>query len=254
AQTTGLLAAAAVFFGLFLYIEARVRAPLMPLGLFALRNLATANVVGMLWSAAMFAWFFISALYMQLVLDYSPMQIGLAFLPSNLIMAAFSLGLSARMVMRFGIRAPLAAGLGLAALGLALFAVSPTDGGFVAHVLPGMLLLGLGAGMALNPLLLAAMSEVSQSESGLASGVVNTAFMMGGALGLAVLASLAAARTEGLAASGAVSQLALNGGYHVAFAVGAVFAAAAALASAVLLRAGRQPSAGGREAVTASNS
>jgi EmrB/QacA subfamily drug resistance transporter len=254
AQTVGLLAAAAVLFGLFLYIEARVRAPLMPLGLFALRNVATANVVGMLWSAAMFAWFFISALYMQLVLDYSPMQIGLAFLPSNLIMAAFSLGLSARMVMRFGIRAPLAAGLALAALGLALFAISPVDGGFVAHVLPGMLLLGLGAGMALNPLLLAAMSEVNQSESGLASGVVNTSFMMGGALGLAVLASLAAARTDGLAASGAVSQLALNGGYHVAFAVGAAFAAAAALASAVLLRAGGRASAGGREAVTASNS
>ncbi|HEY6720433.1 MAG TPA: DHA2 family efflux MFS transporter permease subunit [Burkholderiales bacterium] len=254
AQTVGLLAAAAALFGLFLYIEARVSAPLMPLGLFALRNVATANVIGMLWSAAMFAWFFISALYMQLVLDYSPMQIGLAFLPSNLIMAAFSLGLSARMVMRFGIRAPLAAGLALAALGLALFAISPADGGFVAHVLPGMLLLGLGAGMAFNPVLLAAMSDVRQSESGLASGVVNTSFMMGGALGLAVLASLAAARTDGLAASGAVSQLALNGGYHVAFAVGAAFAAAAALASAVLLRAGGQASAGGREAVTASNS
>jgi len=236
AQTTGLLAAAAVLFALFLGIEARVGAPLMPLGLFAFRNLATANVVGVLWSAAMFAWFFISALTMQLVLDYSPMQIGLAFLPSNLIMAAFSLGLSARIVMRFGIRTPLAAGLGLAAVGLALFALSPVNGNFVAHVLPGMLLLGLGAGMALNPVLLAAMSDVRPSESGLASGVVNTSFMMGGALGLAVLASLAAARTENLLASGAGSHVALNGGYHVAFAVGAVFAAAAALLSALLLR------------------
>jgi MFS family permease len=185
----------------------------------------------------MFAWFFISALYLQLVLAYTPMQVGLAFLPANLIMGVFSLGLSAKMVMRFGIRLPLAAGLLLAAAGLLLFAFAPVDGSFAAHVLPGMTLLGLGAGMAFNPVLLAAMSDVAPSESGLASGVVNTSFMMGGALGLAVLASLAAARTDSLLASGADSLVALNGGYHVAFAVGAAFAAGAALLSAVLLRA-----------------
>ena len=235
-QTIWLLAAAATLFALFLGIEARVRAPLMPLGLFAFRNLATANAVGVLWSAAMFAWFFISALYMQLVLDYSPMQIGLAFLPSNLIMAAFSLGLSARMVMRFGIRIPLATGLALTAAGLALFALSPVNGSFALHVLPGMTLLGIGCGMAMNPVLLAAMSDVAPSESGLASGVANTSFMMGGALGLAILASLAAARTDSLLASASDSLAALNRGYHVAFALGALFAAAAALLSAVLLR------------------
>ena len=240
AQTIGLLVAAAVLMALFLGIEARVRAPLMPLGLFRLRNVATANIVGVLWAAAMFAWFFISALYLQLVLDYRPLQVGLAFLPANLIMAAFSLGLSAKLVLRFGIRAPLAMGLLLAAAGLVLFTLSPVDGSFVVHVLPGMILLGLGAGMAFNPVLLAAMSDVAPSESGLASGMVNTSFMMGGALGLAVLASLAAARTESLLASGAESLVALNGGYHVAFAIGAVFAAAAALLGAVLLRAGLQ--------------
>ena len=92
AQTLGLLAASAVLFGVFLAIETRVAAPLVPLGLFRLRNVATANVVGVLWAAAMFAWFFISALYLQLVLGYSPLQVGLAFLPANLIMGAFSLG------------------------------------------------------------------------------------------------------------------------------------------------------------------
>jgi EmrB/QacA subfamily drug resistance transporter len=250
-QTLGLLAAAAALLALFLGIEARVRSPLMPLGLFRLRNVATANVVGVLWAAAMFAWFFISALYLQLVLGYSPMQVGLAFLPANLIMAAFSLGLSAKIVLRFGIRTPLAAGLLLAALGLALFAAAPVDGTFVAHVLPGMTLLGLGAGMAFNPVLLAAMSDVAPTESGLASGMVNTSFMMGGALGLAVLASLAAARTEGLLASGADPLAALNGGYHAAFAVGAVFAAAAALLSALLIRAGA-PAAAGETATVAS--
>ena len=146
----------------------------MPLRLFRLRNVSVANVVGVLWAAAMFAWFFISALYLQLVLGYSPMQVGLAFLPANLIMAAFSLGLSAKLVMRFGIRGPLAVGLLLAAAGLVLFARAPVDGSFVVDVLPGMLLLGLGAGMAFNPVLLAAMSDVAPSESGLASGVVNT--------------------------------------------------------------------------------
>jgi len=237
AQTMGLLAGAAVLLAVFLGIEARVRTPLTPLRLFRLRNVATANVVGVLWAAAMFAWFFISALYLQLVLDYSPLQVGLAFLPANLIMAAFSLGLSAKLVMRFGIRTPLATGLLLAAAGLVLFGLAPMKGSFVVHVLPGMILLGLGAGMAFNPVLLAAMSDVAPTESGLASGMVNTSFMMGGALGLAVLANLAAARTESLLASGADSLGALNGGYHIAFLLGAVFAAVAALLSGVFLRA-----------------
>jgi EmrB/QacA subfamily drug resistance transporter len=238
-----LLAIAAVLLAVFLLIEARVAAPLMPLGLFRLRSVATANVVGILWAAAMFAWFFISALYMQIVLGYSALHVGLAFLPANLIMAAFSLGLSARLVMRFGIRIPLAGGLVLAAAGLALFALSPVDGRFAVHVLPGMTLLGVGCGMALNPVLLAAMSDVAPSDSGLASGIVNTSFMMGGALGLAVLASLAAGRTEALLGSGAPSPVALTGGYAVAFGVGAAFAAAAALLSALLLRVARQPQA-----------
>jgi EmrB/QacA subfamily drug resistance transporter len=238
AETLGLLALSAAILGVFLVIELRVPSPLVPLGLFRLRNLATANVVGVLWAAAMFAWFFLSALYLQLVLGYSPLQVGLAFLPANLIMATFSLGLSAKMVLRFGIRKPLATGLVLAAAGLALFARAPVDGNLFVDVLPSMILLGLGAGMAFNPVLLAAMSDVEQSEAGLASGVVNTAFMMGGALGLAVLASLAASRTDTLLASGDTQLEALTGGYHLAFLAGALFALAAAVTGAVFLRAG----------------
>jgi EmrB/QacA subfamily drug resistance transporter len=212
-----LLMLAAALFAAFLIIESRVRDPLMPLRLFRIRSVAVSNVIGVLWAAAMFAWFFISALYMQLVLGYDPMQIGLAFLPANLIMAAFSIGLSAKLVMRFGLRLPIGGGMLLAAAGLALFALAPNGGSFLVHVLPGMLLLGLGCGMALNPVMLAAMSDVKPSESGLASGVVNTSFMMGGSLGLAVLASLAEAR-----------------GYHAAFAAGALFAAVAAALSFLL--------------------
>jgi len=238
ARTLGLLALAATLVGAFLAIESRTSAPLVPLGLFRLRNLAISNVVGVLWAAAMFAWFFLAALYLQLVLGYSPLEVGLAFLPGNVIMGVLSLGLSAKIVMRFGIRAPLAAGLGTAAVGLVLFARAPVDGSFVVDVLPGMILLGVGAGIAFNPVLLAAMGDVAPSEAGLASGVVNTSFMMGGALGLAVLASLAASRTDTLLASGEGAVEALNGGYRVAFLAGALFAALAATIGGALLRPG----------------
>jgi MFS family permease len=235
-QTLGLLAAAAVLMAIFLGIESRVRAPLVPLGIFRLRNVATANAVGILWAAAMFSWFFMSALYLQKVLGYSPLKVGLAFLPANLIMGAFSLGLSAKLVMRFGFRAPLATGLLLAAAGLMVFARAPVDGTFLVDVLPSMILLAFGAGLAFNPVLLAAMSDVEPSESGLASGVVNTSFMMGGALGLAILASLAASRTDSLRTSVDGALAALNGGYHLAFLVGAAFAIVAAALGAAFLR------------------
>jgi EmrB/QacA subfamily drug resistance transporter len=242
AQTTGLLAGAVVLLAVFLAVEARVRSPLVPLGLLKLRNIATANTIGVLWAAAMFAWFFLSALYLQRVLGYSPLQVGLSFLPANLIMGVFSVGLSAKLVMRFGIKPPLATGLLLAAAGLLLFVRAPVGGSFTRDVLPSMILLGFGAGMAFNPVLLAAMSDVGPSESGLASGLVNTSFMMGGALGLAVLASLADSRTHSLLSSGDGRLAALTGGYHVAFLVGAVSALTAGALGTALLRSG-QPAA-----------
>jgi EmrB/QacA subfamily drug resistance transporter len=238
ARTLGLLAVSGGLLVTFFVIESRVESPLVPLRLFRLRNIAVSNVVGVLWAGAMFAWFFLSALYMQLVLGYSPLEVGLAFLPANLIMGALSIGLSAKLVMRFGIKLPLATGLGLAAAGLLLFARAPVDGTFAVDVLPAMILLGLGAGTAFNPVLLAAMSDVEPTEAGLASGVVNTSFMMGGALGLAVLASLAASRSDTLLAAGESEAAALTGGYHVAFFVGALFAIAAAAIGGLLLRQG----------------
>jgi EmrB/QacA subfamily drug resistance transporter len=253
AQTLGLLGAAVALLSAFIVIEARVRSPLIPLALFKLRNIVVANTVGILWAAAMFAWFFVSALYLQLVLGYSPLEVGLAFLPANLIMGAFSIGLSARLVMRFGFRIPLSAGLLVAAVGLVLFARAPVDGSFVVDVLPSMILLGVGAGMAFNPVLLAAMSDVDPSESGLASGVVNTAFMMGGALGLAVLVSLASSRTDSLRASAHGPLASLNGGYHAAFLVGALFAASAAIIGGTLLRTRQQAHAGAPVDATATS-
>ena len=235
-QTVGMLAGSVALLIAFIVIELRVDTPLMPLTLFRLRNLTTANIIGVLWAAGMFAWFFISTLYLQAVLGFTPLQIGLVFLPANLIMAAFSLGLSAKIVMRFGIRGPLAFGLLLGAAGLAVMARAPADANVLVDVLPSMVLLGIAAGIAFNPLLLAAMNDVKPTDSGLASGVVNTAFMMGGSLGLAVLASLAAGRTQSLLAAGTASVDALNGGYHAAFIVGAIFAAVAAVLGGAFIR------------------
>ncbi|MDT4997853.1 MAG: hypothetical protein QOD45_1921, partial [Pseudonocardiales bacterium] len=232
-RTLGLLGVSLALFAAFLTVETRTAAPLIRLSLLRSRNLATANVVGVLWAAAMFAWFFLSALYLQLVLGYDALHVGLAFLPSNVIMAICSVAVSARLVVRFGNRIPLVSGLTLAAIGLLLLAQTPVNGHFAPDVLPSMLLLGVGAGIAFNPVLMAAMGDVSAEDSGLASGLVNTSFMMGGALGLAVLASLAARQTAGHVAADAA---ALLDGYHVAFMAGAVLAAAAAVVGYIGLR------------------
>jgi EmrB/QacA subfamily drug resistance transporter len=238
ARTLSVLVTAAVLLILFLGVEARACAPLMPLSLFRLRNLVVANVAGLLLAAAIFTWCFISPLYLQRVLGYSPLEVAFAFLPANLITAAFSLGPSTRLVIRFGIRRPLTTGLLLAAAGLLLFARAPVGGSLIADVLPGMLLLGLGGGMAFTPLLLAATSDIAAHESGLASGVVNTAFAIGGALGLAIVASIAGAHTNYLLVSGVGLPFALNSGYHVASFIGALFAAGAASLGVALLRTG----------------
>lgn len=244
ARTAGTLVAAAVLLAAFAAVESRAAAPLVPLRLLRLRNLSAASVTGVLWSAAMFACFFLTTLYLQLVLGYSPLQTGLAFLPMNLVMAGLSAGIAARLVARFGIKPPMVAGLLLAAAGLALLGSAPVGGHFLTDVLPGGILLGAGAGTALTPVLLAATSELPPSESGLASGMVSTSFMLGGALGLAVLASLATARTQHLLAGGHGTLTALTGGYHVAFWAGAACAAIAALFAATWVRPAGTPSAG----------
>ena len=236
-QTWGLLGVAVLLMALFLWIETKVKEPLMPLSILKLRSVAVANSAGILWSASMFAWFFLSALYMQLVLNYTPLQVGLAFIPANVIMALFSIGLSAKMVTRFGIKWPLTAGLVLTATGLFWFSTAGVEGTFWWMILPPMILMGFGAGISFNPMLLAAMNDVREDESGLASGIVNTAFMMGGALGLAILASVAATRTSHVFINDMrVLPEALSAGYDLAFIVGGIFALAAATLVATLLK------------------
>ena len=231
---TGILAL--LLFGLFLWIESRTKAALVPLSVFMLPNVSAVSLIGILWSAAMFAWFFLSALYMQFVLHYSPFEIGLAFLPANLIMALFSLGLSARIVMRFGIKPSLILGMVLIGVGLLIFGFAPGEHALVWFIIPAMTLLGLGCGCAFNPVLLAGTSFVPESEAGLASGVLNTAFMMGGSLGLAILASIAGAVTAFETAHGTDTAAASLTGYHIAFLVGSLFAFLAAFVAYVMVK------------------
>jgi MFS family permease len=165
------------------------------------------------------------------------------------IWGASSLFLSQRLVMRYGIKTPLLTGLSLMMLALILLARTPVNGNWAIDILPATIALGIGAGIAFNPILLAAMSGVATEQAGLASGVVNTSFMMGGAVGLAILASLAASRSDGMLASGDDSLASLNGGYHLAFLVGAVFLVASAVVSAALLKVESPQAHGGEEPI-----
>jgi EmrB/QacA subfamily drug resistance transporter len=236
AQTLGLLGVVALCLLFFIKLQSRATDPLLPLPLLQQRNFVVANGVTILWASGTFAWYVLAALYLQRVLDYDPFRVGLAFVPAELIMAAFAIGLSSRVVKRFGFREPLWLGLLIVAAGLALFARAPLGGAFVPDVLPGMLLLGLGGGMSSAPLLLGAMEGISNTESGVASGILNTSSVMGGSLGLAALASLAQVHTDALRLAGVEATAALNSGYHLAFGVGALLAATGALFSASGLR------------------
>ena len=180
----------------FVVREAKTENPLIPLRIFRSRNVSGANAVQALSVAGMFGMFFMGALYLQHVLGYDALQTGLAFLPATLVMAWLSLGYSQKLIMGFGARSTLIPGLVLIAASLALFTQAPVDGNYVQHVLPVMVLLGAGAGMAFPALMTLAMSGATRSDAGLASGLVNTTVQVGGALGLAVLATLSATRAR----------------------------------------------------------
>jgi predicted MFS family arabinose efflux permease len=207
----------------------RARTPLVPLGLFRIRDVLASNIAVMLLSAAAFGWFFFSALYLQLVLGYDAFEVGLAFLPATVTTAVLSIAVFPRLVAHFGIQRPLVLGLLLMATGMALFARAPIHAVEIRDVLPPMLILGLGLGLAYNPLMLGAVTGVPPTELGAASGIVNTSFMLGGALGLAVLAGIATGRTRSLQLSGVEVLSSLNSGYHAAFVIGAILAASGAV-------------------------
>jgi EmrB/QacA subfamily drug resistance transporter len=219
----------------FAAVERRTKAPLVPPGVFASSpNLTASNVVMALAVVGMVGWFFFSALYLQRVLGYGSLATGLAYLPATVALGAISQGPAAWAVNRFGIKPTIIGGLGLMALGLLLFARSPVGGSFLLDVLPGMLVLGVGASFAFMAVILASTTGVPEHEAGLASGLVNTSQQMGGALGLASLAAVAAFASGIAGPQPAVA--ALNSGYHIAFLAGAGCVVLGAIIAATLLR------------------
>src|SRR5215207_9343666 len=236
ARTLILAAVSVGLVAVFVMRQARIAKPLMPLRLFHSRNVTGANIVMALLVVGMFGMFFLGALYLQRVLGYDPLEVGLAFLPMTIVMGILSMGLSGRITMRFGAKRALIPSLMAIGAGMLLFARTPVDGTYVADVMPAMILVGIGAGLSFPALMTLAMSGATPQDSGLASGLVNTSAQVGGAVGLAVLATLATERTRGLVADGEAAMTALNSGFHLAYVVGAVLLAAALAIAATVLR------------------
>ncbi|MGH3737583.1 MAG: DHA2 family efflux MFS transporter permease subunit [Micromonosporaceae bacterium] len=235
-HTVGLGAVALALFAGFVVRQARAAKPLLPLRIFTSRNVTGANLIQVLAIAGMFGMFFLGSLYMERVLDYDALQIGLAFLPVAILIGTLSVGFSARLGERFGLRTVLLAGLGLLVVGLVLFARLPVEGHYVPDLLPAMVVLGTGAGLMFPTLMNLAMSSATPSDAGLASGLVNTSAQVGGAIGLAVLATLSSARTGRLLTEGEAQKAALTSGYHLAFWIGAVLVVASAVIAVTVLR------------------
>jgi EmrB/QacA subfamily drug resistance transporter len=241
-ETLLLAGASLVILAAFVAREATAKNPLIPLEIFRSRNVTGANVIQILGVAGMFGMFFLGALYLQRILRYDALQTGLAFLPATLAMGTLSVRYTERLVTRFGARRLQFPGLGTMALGLLLFTQAPVSGGYLLHVMPSMILLGIGAGMSFPPLMTIAMADVKPSEAGLASGLVNTAAQVGGALGLAVLATLSTTRAADLVKSGTPTPEALTSGYHLAFWIAAGLVVAAIVVAATVVRPVRPPS------------
>jgi EmrB/QacA subfamily drug resistance transporter len=239
AHTLGLGAVAAALLAGFVARQATASRPLVPLRIFRSRNVSGANVVQALMVAGMLGMFFLATLYLQRVLHYDAVQTGAAFLPVSLGIGVLSLGFSARLITRFGARAVLLPGLALLVGGLVLLTGAPVGGDYMTDLLPAMVLLGAGAGLAFPALVTLAMSGATGADSGLASGLVNTTQQVGGALGLAVLATLSTSRTNHLLADGESAASALTGGYHLAFAIAAGLVLAAIVVAATVLRSER---------------
>src|SRR6266849_5830533 len=235
AHTLGFGAAAIASLIAFVVRESRTANPLVPLRIFRSRNVSGANVVLLLIFAAMFGMFFLGSLYFQRVLGYDPLGIGLAFLPFTLCIAILSFA-SGPLITRFGARAVLLPSLVLMGVGLGFFARVPVDAHYVLDVLPSILPLGVGFGLAFPSLMALGMSGASQHDSGLASGLLMTTQQVGGALGLSVLASLSASHTNGLLAASVAEPAALTNGYHLAFGIGAGLVVVAIVVAATVLR------------------
>jgi EmrB/QacA subfamily drug resistance transporter len=238
AQTLVLGAVSIGLLAVFLGRQARIANPLMPLRLFRSPTIAGANLVQALIVVGMFGMFFLGALYMQRILGYDALQVGLAYLPLTVVMGTMSFRFAGELNLRYGAEATLVPAMAFIVAGLVLLARTPVDATYAIDLLPAMILIGLGAGLGFPALMTLAMSGATEGDSGLASGLVNTSVQVGGAIGLAVLATLATNRTDGLLADGESAASALNSGYHLAylFSAGLVLVAIAVTISVLRAR------------------
>jgi hypothetical protein len=237
ARTWGLGAFAVLLLGGFLIRQTRAAQPLVPLELFRSRNVSGANIVQGLMMAGLFGVFFLGALYMQRVLDYDPIQTGLAFLPVAVVIAVFGARLTPELNTRFGARTMLMIGLTLIVGGLLLFARVPVGAArYAIDMLPAMVLLGVGFGLTFPATMTLGMCGATASDAGLVSGLVQTTSQVGGSLGLAVLATLSTSQTNHLLAGGESAATALTAGYHLGFVVGASLVAGAVVVAVTVLR------------------
>jgi EmrB/QacA subfamily drug resistance transporter len=220
----------------FVLRESTAAKPLMALRIFRSRNVTGANLIQVFSVAGMFGMFFLGALYMQRILHYDALEIGLAFLPVTLIMGTLSVRYAQPLAMRFGARNLMFPGLGLIAMGLLWFMRAPVNGNYITDIFPTMVVFGLGAGICFPALMGLAMSGATPSDAGLASGLVNTTAQVGGALGLAVLATLSASHSDKLIKSGHSTAAALTSGYHLAFGIGAALIGCAILVALAVVR------------------
>src|SRR5262245_13967640 len=229
-STLGLVAASALMIVAFLVIELRTRVPLLPLRIFRLQTLAVANATAVLVAAVAFSEFFLLTLYLQQVLNFSPIETGLAFLPITLTIIVVS-NVAQSLVTRIGVRPVLTTGLVLAGVALVYFARLPADGRYVRDILPALVLSGIGLALTFVPMTIAGLSGVARADAGVASGLINTSRQIGGAVGLAAVSTIAITASSGDGVSS------LTHGFQVSFAV----LAGLAITGAVLVAAFIEP-------------
>jgi EmrB/QacA subfamily drug resistance transporter len=236
AHTLGLAGVSLALLAGFAAREARLANPIMPLRVFRIPGLASSSLVRGLLIAGMYTSLFIGVLYLQHILGYTPLGTGFAYLPQALLLAALSLGVTAWLINRFGPFRPLLAGLVICCAGLLWLSRASAHASFPATVMPALIMIGTGSGLAMLPLLIIAMARVPPADAGMASGIINTSLQLSAALGVAVLGTVSTQRTRTLLAQGQSHTAALLGGYHLAFAIAAGCVGIALIVTLVLLR------------------
>jgi EmrB/QacA subfamily drug resistance transporter len=234
-RTVGAFATAAVLLAGFVVRETRTRHPLMSFSIFRIKTVAGANIAGFILGTALFSMFLMLTLYMQQVLDFSPLRTGVAYIAVAGTSIVWAM-VAQQLVTRVGVKPVLVTGMSLLTIGLLYFTQVSVEGSYLGDLLPGFLVIAMGMAFSFVSISIAALAGVPAKDAGLASGLINTSQQIGGALGIAVLSSVAIAQTNDAARAGDAVPAALTSGFQAAFWVGAGIAAVGVLASLLLVR------------------